>query len=80
MDNLTGEVELFAVDYAPDGWVACEGQYLSVIQFPELFGVLGTKFGGDGRVTFGLPDLRKAIPTNGMHYYIAVVGITPVVK
>ncbi len=77
MDNLIGEIQLFAVDYAPKGWLACDGRQLAIKQCPELFRVLGTKFGGDGRVAFGLPDLQKALPLKGMHYYIAVEGITP---
>jgi microcystin-dependent protein len=53
-----GEVMAFAGDFAPSGWAVCQGQLLSIAQNQALFALLGTTYGGDGRTTFALPDLR----------------------
>jgi microcystin-dependent protein len=53
-----GEIEAFAFDYAPRGWMQCQGQLLSISQNQALFAVIGTAFGGNGVTTFALPDLR----------------------
>jgi microcystin-dependent protein len=53
-----GEVMAFAGDFAPSGWALCNGQLLSISQNTALFALLGTTYGGDGRTTFALPDLR----------------------
>lgn len=55
-----GEVSIFAGNFAPRGWAFAHGQLLSISQFSALFSILGTTFGGDGRTTFALPDLRGA--------------------
>ena len=62
MDPLIGEIRMFGGTFAPQGWALCEGQLLSVSQNDALFSILGTMYGGDGRTTFGLPDLRGRIP------------------
>ena len=59
---LIGEVKLFAGNFAPRGWALCEGQLLSISNHSALFSILGTTYGGDGRTTFGLPDLRGRVP------------------
>jgi microcystin-dependent protein len=53
---------MFAGNFAPQGWAFCDGQLLSVASNNALFSLLGTIYGGDGRTTFGLPDLRGRIP------------------
>jgi microcystin-dependent protein len=53
-----GEVRWFAGNFAPRGWALAQGQLLPISQNPALFSILGTTYGGDGRTTFGLPDLR----------------------
>ncbi len=53
-----GEVQWFAGNFAPRGWVFCDGQLLQISQNVALFSLLGTTYGGDGRITFGLPDMR----------------------
>lgn len=53
-----GEVRMFAGNFAPRSWALAEGQLLQISQNSALFSILGTTYGGDGRVTFGLPDLR----------------------
>ena len=61
-DPYIGEIMLFAGNYAPDGWAFCNGQMLPIAQNSALFSLLGTTYGGDGQVTFGLPDLRGRTP------------------
>ena len=58
MDPFIGEVTLFAGNFAPRGWALCNGQLLAISQNTALFSILGTTYGGDGRTTFALPDLR----------------------
>ncbi|MEO0825207.1 MAG: tail fiber protein [Cyanobacteria bacterium J06635_1] len=60
-----GEIRMFAGNFAPKNWALCDGDLLSVSQYDALFSLLGTIYGGDGRTTFGLPDLRGRAP---MHY------------
>ena len=62
MDPFIGEVILFAGNFAPRGWAFCEGQLLPISQYSALFSILGTTYGGDGRTTFALPDLRGRSP------------------
>lgn len=61
-EPFVGEVRMFAGNFAPRGWAFCDGQLLAVSQNDALFSLLGTIYGGDGRTTFGLPDLRGRIP------------------
>jgi microcystin-dependent protein len=53
---------MFAGTFAPLGWATCDGQLLAISQYDALFSLLGTTYGGDGRTTFGLPDLRGRLP------------------
>lgn len=55
---LLGQLAIFPYNFAPRGWAACEGQLLAINSNQSLFSLLGTTYGGDGRTTFGLPDLR----------------------
>lgn len=57
-----GEISLCAFNFAPRGWALCNGQLLSIAQNTALFSLLGTTYGGDGRTTFALPDLRGQRP------------------
>jgi len=61
-DPFLAEIRLFAGNYAPYGWALCAGQLMPISQNTALFSLLGTTYGGDGRVTFALPDLRGAAP------------------
>ncbi len=61
MDPFLGEVVLFAGNFAPRAWAFCHGQLLAINQNQALFSILGTTYGGDGRTSFGLPDLRGAV-------------------
>ena len=57
-----GEIRMFAGNFAPAGWMFCEGQLLPISENEALFQLIGTTYGGDGESTFGLPDLRGRIP------------------
>lgn len=57
-DQMLGEIRIFAGNFAPRGWAFCEGQLLAINSNTALFSLIGTMYGGDGRTTFGLPDLR----------------------
>jgi microcystin-dependent protein len=57
-----GEIRMFAGNFAPAGWMFCEGQLLPIAENVALFSLIGTTYGGDGQTTFGLPDLRGRIP------------------
>ena len=61
-EPFVGEIRMFAGNFAPRGWAFCDGQLLAVSQNDALFSLFGTVYGGDGRTTFGLPDLRGRIP------------------
>ena len=58
MDPFIGEIVMFGGTFAPRSWAYCDGQLLSISQNTALFSILGTTYGGDGRTTFALPDLR----------------------
>jgi microcystin-dependent protein len=57
-----GEIRMFAGNFAPAGWMLCEGQLLPISENETLFQLIGTTFGGDGESTFSLPDLRGRLP------------------
>ncbi|KZK84504.1 Phage Tail Collar Domain protein [Pseudovibrio sp. Ad13] len=61
-EPFVGEIKMFAGNFAPRGWAFCDGQLLAVSQNDALFSLFGTIYGGDGRITFGLPDLRGRLP------------------
>ncbi len=73
MDPFVGEIRIFAGNFAPRGWAFCNGQVLPIAQNTALFSLLGAAYGGDGRVTFALPDLRGRAP---MHWGEGP-GLTP---
>jgi microcystin-dependent protein len=61
-DPFLAEVRMFGGNFAPRGWALCNGQLMSISQNTALFSLLGTTYGGDGRVTFGLPNLQGTAP------------------
>jgi microcystin-dependent protein len=74
MDPYLGMIQWFAGNFAPRGWMLCNGQLLAIAQFNALFALLGTTYGGNGVNTFGLPDLRGRVPIHfgqgpGLSYY-----------
>ena len=58
MDPLLGQIILFAGSFAPRNWAFCHGQLFPISEYSALFSIIGTDYGGDGRTTFRLPDLR----------------------
>lgn len=70
-----GEIRMFAGNFAPAGWVFCEGQLLPISENETLFQLIGTTYGGDGQSTFALPDLRGRIPLHqGNGFILAETG------
>jgi len=61
MNPFLGQIIIFGGNFAPRGWAFCQGQLLPIAQNTALFSILGTTYGGDGRTTFGLPDLRGRV-------------------
>jgi microcystin-dependent protein len=61
-EPFLGEIKMFAGNFAPRGYAFCDGQLLAISINTALFSILGTTYGGDGRTTFGLPDLRGRVP------------------
>jgi len=62
MDPFLGQIIMWAGTYAPDGYAFCNGQIMSISQNPALFSLIGNMYGGDGKSTFALPDLRGKFP------------------
>jgi microcystin-dependent protein len=70
-----GEIRMFAGNFAPAGWMFCEGQLLPISENETLFQLIGTTYGGDGESTFALPDLRGRIPIHqGSNFILAETG------
>lgn len=63
-EPFVGEIKLLSYPFAPRGWAFCDGQLLPINQNQALFSILGTTYGGDGRTTFALPDLRGRAPVH----------------
>src|SRR5689334_13059889 len=61
-EPFLSEIRIMSFVFAPKGWAQCNGQFLPINQNQALFSLLGTTYGGDGRVTFALPDLRSRVP------------------
>jgi microcystin-dependent protein len=74
-----GEIRMFAGNFAPAGWMFCDGQLLAISENETLFNLIGTTYGGDGQSTFALPDLRGRVPLHpgtggGGTYVLAETG------
>jgi microcystin-dependent protein len=70
-----GEIKMFAGNFAPAGWMFCEGQLLPISEYETLFNLIGTTYGGDWQSTFALPDLRGRIPIHqGNGFILAETG------
>ena len=70
-----GEIRMFAGNFAPAGWMFCEGQLLPISEYETLFNLIGTTYGGDGQSTFALPDLRGRLPIHmGSGFTLAETG------
>src|SRR5919112_3242073 len=77
-----GEIRMFAGNFAPNGWMTCEGQQLPISENDALFTLIGTTYGGDGQSTFNLPNLASRVPIhmgtgpNGTNYQIGEMAGT----
>src|SRR6476646_2257928 len=70
-----GEIRIFAGNFAPAGWMFCDGQLLPIPEYETLFNLIGTTYGGDGQSTFALPDLRGRLPLHfGNGFTLAETG------
>lgn len=72
-EPFIGEIRMFGFNFAPRNWSFCNGQLLPISQNSALFSLLGTSYGGDGRTTFGLPEMRGRTPV----HYGSGPGLTP---
>src|SRR5947207_8306356 len=72
-EPFVGEIRMFGGNFAPAGWMFCQGQLLPISQNETLFNLIGTTFGGDGQETFELPDLQGRLP---LHNGTGSDGIT----
>lgn len=62
MDSFVGEIRVFGFNWAPESWAMCNGQIASIAQYTALFAIIGTRYGGDGKTTFGLPNMQGYAP------------------
>lgn len=82
VDQFVGEIRMFAGNFAPEGWAFCDGSLLQIAENDVLFALIGTRFGGDGQVTFALPDLRgrisigRGVSSVGTHFSLGQLGGT----
>lgn len=80
MDEYIGTIKLFAFNFVPTGWFACNGQTLPINQYMPLFALIGTTYGGDGRTNFMLPNLEPHKDASGNPvgiYCLCHAGIFP---
>jgi microcystin-dependent protein len=72
---FVGEIRMFAGNFAPAGWMLCQGQILPISENEVLFNLIGTTYGGDGQSTFALPDLSSRVPMHfGAGFVLAQTG------
>ena len=76
MEEYIGIIKMFGGIFAPKGWALCDGPLLKIKENQALFAILGVRYGGDGKKTFGLPDLNGKTGTD-VTYIICVDGIFP---
>src|SRR4030081_196826 len=70
-----GEIRMFGGNFAPAGWMFCEGQLLPISEYETLFQLIGTTYGGDGQSTFALPNLQSRVPIHfGSGFILAETG------
>jgi len=63
-EGYLGEIRMFTTDSVPEGWLPCDGRTVQIRDNPALFSLFGTAYGGNGRETYALPDLRARIPVH----------------
>jgi microcystin-dependent protein len=74
-DPYIGEIRMFGGNFAPVGWLFCQGQLVSISDYDALFNLIGTTYGGDGQQNFGLPNLQSRMPVHaGSNYPLGQAG------
>jgi len=73
VQSTIGQVEIFAFNFAPVGFMACQGQLLPIMRYQALFALIGTQYGGNGVTDFALPKLAP-VTREGPFYYICIQG------
>jgi microcystin-dependent protein len=76
MEPMLGQILILPFTFAPESFLACDGQLLPISQNPALFSLLGNRFGGDGKTNFAIPNYANLAPA-GSTYFIATVGVFP---
>ena len=75
MDPFLGEIQMVGFNFAPVGWAMCDGSLLPISQYDALFSLLGTTYGGDGRVNFALPNVQGRVPNHmGAGFTLGEIG------
>jgi microcystin-dependent protein len=78
VNHYVGEIAIFAGNFAPHGFAFCEGQIIKLPEYTPLFDLIGNRYGGDGRTTFALPNLKDAEKSlGGARYIISLDGTWP---
>ncbi len=77
-DAFVAEIRIFPFNFAPKGWAFCDGQLLAISQNTALFSLLGTQYGGDGKSTFGLPNLQGSVAMHTTQYAGSPLGDFPI--
>jgi microcystin-dependent protein len=78
MEALLGQISAFPYMFEPSYWALCDGRLMQISANQALYSLIGTTFGGDGRTTFALPDLRTAaVGWGGVRYFICTYGLYP---
>jgi microcystin-dependent protein len=77
MEPILGQIQLFAFNIVPKGWMVCDGAILPINQYVALFSLIGITYGGNGTSDFALPNLKGKEPTPGTRYLIAIEGVFP---
>ncbi|CBS86460.1 Phage Tail Collar domain protein [Azospirillum lipoferum 4B] len=77
MEYLISDIILLACSYVPESFLPCDGSIVPIAQYQALYSLIGTQYGGDGRTTFGLPNLKGKEPLPTLHYVICYNGYYP---
>jgi len=76
-EGYVGEIKIFPATVPPNGWLPCDGRLLPIAQNPALFSLLGNSYGGDGKTTFGLPNIPMPAIVQGLQGFICQLGVWP---
>jgi len=77
---FVGEIRLMPYEKCPREWIESEGQEMAISRHSALYRLIGTRFGGDGQISFNLPDLRDAVPERGLRYCMSLQGAYPALR